>query len=279
MLDWLGSVQIRKRTSTRVELDLTRATAWTGWGLAAGGAWLVSLGAAVGDAARRARPRASAVLLGTLRRRLVFDRDEGLLRSEQRILGIRRRARDPAVPPARGRGRGAPRRDVRRVRRAPGRRHDPPRRGPPPGPAARARGGDRRGRRAAARVRRDDAGRGIRLSPQSTAGTVVRLDAPYLACPSLLLAARSPASRSSGGEPQPKTTEQVRKLAGVYPENFTLRQHRDHRGARPAARRHASASSTRRRRSRAASPHPCTYEVAAQRSPSTGRSTSTAATA
>src|SRR5258706_8760701 len=94
MRDWLGSVQVRKRSSTRVELNLTRATAWTGWGLAAAGIWLATLKpswaivlglfvAAVG------------VLLGTLRRKLVFDREDGLLRSEQTILGIRRRS---AVP-------------------------------------------------------------------------------------------------------------------------------------------------------------------------------------
>ncbi|HUJ60762.1 MAG TPA: hypothetical protein VLX92_19805 [Kofleriaceae bacterium] len=94
MLDWLGSVQVRKRTESRVELDLTRATAWTGWALALAGArllwfgpmWLRLLGALV---------LAMGGLLATLRRRLVFDRDDGLLRSEQRILGIRRRAAIP----------------------------------------------------------------------------------------------------------------------------------------------------------------------------------------
>ncbi len=43
MLDWLASVQIRKRTASRVELDLTRATAWTGWALVALGIWMVTL--------------------------------------------------------------------------------------------------------------------------------------------------------------------------------------------------------------------------------------------
>ena len=94
MLDWLGSVQISKRTATRVELDLTRATAWTGWAIAAGGAWVCTLG----------RPWLTllgvivlgmGVLLGTLRRQLVFDRDDGLLRSEQRVFGVRRRAAIP----------------------------------------------------------------------------------------------------------------------------------------------------------------------------------------
>jgi hypothetical protein len=94
MLDWLGSVQVRKRSSTRVELDLTRATAWTGWALAVFGIWLttlkpawaVALGVFVG---------AIGVLFGTLKRKLVFDREDGLLRSEQTILGIRRRQAIP----------------------------------------------------------------------------------------------------------------------------------------------------------------------------------------
>jgi hypothetical protein len=38
---------------------------------------------------------ASGVLLGTLRRHLVFDREDGLLRSEQRIFGIKRRSAIP----------------------------------------------------------------------------------------------------------------------------------------------------------------------------------------
>ncbi len=94
MLDWLGSVQVRSRTGTRVELDLTRGTAWTGWGLTAGGAWLVSLGA-VWAMVLGGLAVGAGVLLGTLRRKLVFDREDGLLRSEQRVLGIRRRAAIP----------------------------------------------------------------------------------------------------------------------------------------------------------------------------------------
>ena len=94
MLDWLGSVAVRKRSATRVELDLTRATAWTGWGIAGGGGWLITLGAvwAIGLGGLAI---AAGVLLGTLRRRLVFDREDGLLRIEQRVLGIRRRAAIP----------------------------------------------------------------------------------------------------------------------------------------------------------------------------------------
>jgi hypothetical protein len=93
VLDWLGSVQIRKRTDVRVELDLTRATAWAGWALCAIGGYLCTLGhwATLGGIV----VFGLGILLATLRRTLVFDRDEGLLRSEQRIFGVRRRAAIP----------------------------------------------------------------------------------------------------------------------------------------------------------------------------------------
>lgn len=94
MLDWLGSVQVRQRTATRVELDLTRATAWAGWALTGGGVWLAALGT-LWAAVLGGLSIGFGVLLATLRRHLVFDRDEGLLRSEQRVLGIRRRAAIP----------------------------------------------------------------------------------------------------------------------------------------------------------------------------------------
>ena len=94
MLDWLGSVQIRRRTAARVELDLTRATAWTGWAMTLGGirlAWLGGVWAVLAGVLIAG----SGILLATLRRTLVFDRDDGLLRSEQRVFGIRRRAAIP----------------------------------------------------------------------------------------------------------------------------------------------------------------------------------------
>jgi hypothetical protein len=87
-------VQVKERTATRVELGLTSGTTWTGWALAAGGGWLISLGA-LWSILLGVVILGLGVLLGTLQRRLVFDRDEGLLRSEQRILGIRRRAAIP----------------------------------------------------------------------------------------------------------------------------------------------------------------------------------------
>lgn len=94
MLDWLGSVQIRKRSANRIELDLTRATAWTGWGVAGAGArvaWIGPLWALVIGSVLLG----CGVLLGTLRRHLVFDREDGLLRSEQTILGIKTRSAIP----------------------------------------------------------------------------------------------------------------------------------------------------------------------------------------
>jgi hypothetical protein len=94
VLDWLGSVQIRTRSASRVELGLTRGTAWTGWALVAGGAWVVSLGA-LWSMLLGGLVIVLGALFGTLQRRLVFDREDGLLRSEQRIFGIRRRAAIP----------------------------------------------------------------------------------------------------------------------------------------------------------------------------------------
>jgi hypothetical protein len=94
VLDWLGSVQIRTRSPSRVELDLTRATAWTGWGLCAAGVYLMTMGV-VWIALAGGLVFGAGILLATLRRRLVFDREEGLLRSEQRILGVRRRTAIP----------------------------------------------------------------------------------------------------------------------------------------------------------------------------------------
>lgn len=94
MLDWLGSVAIRQRTEKRLELALTRGTAWTGWGITAAGAWLFTI-AAIWTAVLGVLVVAAGVLLGTLRRRLVFDRDDGLLHIEQRVLGVRRRAAIP----------------------------------------------------------------------------------------------------------------------------------------------------------------------------------------
>jgi hypothetical protein len=62
--------------------------------MSAAGAWLVALGALWAILAG-VLVIGLGGLLGTLRRRLVFDRDDGLLQIEQRVFGIRRRAAIP----------------------------------------------------------------------------------------------------------------------------------------------------------------------------------------
>jgi hypothetical protein len=97
MLDWIGSLRIRSRSTTRVELCLSRATAFAGWILLGGGAlaalalWRFSLVFA-------AVPGLVAIfglVLATLRRELVVDRNDGLLRVEQRVFGLASRAAIP----------------------------------------------------------------------------------------------------------------------------------------------------------------------------------------
>ena len=90
MLDWLGSVQVRKRTKSRVELHLTRGTSITGWGLVAAAMWLATVNVLWAWIAA-AFVGLVGLLLATLERSLVFDKDDGLLRMEQRILGFRRK--------------------------------------------------------------------------------------------------------------------------------------------------------------------------------------------
>jgi hypothetical protein len=96
MTDWIGTLRIRGRAAGRLELCLTRSTVVAGWvtllaGLAfAGLLWRWQL------------PRFVFLLPGivallgavliTLRRDLVFDRDDGVLRIEQRLLGIASRS-------------------------------------------------------------------------------------------------------------------------------------------------------------------------------------------
>ncbi len=92
MLDWIGTLRVRARTARRLELCLTRSTALAGWVVIAGGAALAVL------VMRWSLPRIAwmlpvlvalfGALLATMRRELTFDRDDGVLRIEQRLLGI-----------------------------------------------------------------------------------------------------------------------------------------------------------------------------------------------
>ncbi len=97
MLDWLASVAVVRRTERRVELAITRATEWAGWALASAASVAAIFAWSVAPmlAALPALIAVVGALLATTRRRLVFDRDDGLLRVEQRICGVRSRM---AVP-------------------------------------------------------------------------------------------------------------------------------------------------------------------------------------
>lgn len=92
MLDWIGTLRVRGRSTGRLELCLTRSTSFAGWVVAA-------VGIALGFLAWRWQlPRLIWVVpgvvllfgavLASLERELVFDRDNGVLRIEQHILGI-----------------------------------------------------------------------------------------------------------------------------------------------------------------------------------------------
>lgn len=95
MLDWIGTLRVRSRTARRVELCLTRSTQIAGWVLVA-----AAVGVALAVDAGLPRPAwilaaligLLGALLASLRRELVFDRDDGVLRIEQRLLGIASRA-------------------------------------------------------------------------------------------------------------------------------------------------------------------------------------------
>lgn len=97
MLEWLASVTVVRRTDRRIELAVTRATSWAGWTLcaSAGLAFALLWSSSRPLAATAALVALLGVLLATARRRLVFDRDDGLLRIEHRFVGLRSRM---AVP-------------------------------------------------------------------------------------------------------------------------------------------------------------------------------------
>lgn len=90
----LGSLRIRRRSARRIELALSRATHAAGWIAsalgAAGGLWL---GAWSTVAAVVAGIFALAgLVIATMRHDLCFDRDDGVLRIDQRLAGLPRHA-------------------------------------------------------------------------------------------------------------------------------------------------------------------------------------------
>lgn len=93
MFDWVGSLRVRERTSGRVVLALSRTTQTAGLallvvgGLVAALAWPVSVWLAF-------LPGLVAllgVLLATLRRQLVIDKEAGVLRVDQSAFGLANR--------------------------------------------------------------------------------------------------------------------------------------------------------------------------------------------
>jgi hypothetical protein len=90
MLDWVGSLRIRERSTERVVLSLSRTTEMAGvvllviGAVVAARAWPVSVWLAF-------LPSMVAVLgaiLASLRRELVIDREAGILRVDQRAFGV-----------------------------------------------------------------------------------------------------------------------------------------------------------------------------------------------
>lgn len=90
MLDWIGSLQVRERTSERVALSLSPATRWAGVALAVLGGYLAAVAWSMSPwlALIPAAGIGLGGVLATLRRELVFDREAGTLRIEQRTLGL-----------------------------------------------------------------------------------------------------------------------------------------------------------------------------------------------
>lgn len=94
MFEWIGSLRVRECSPMRVVLSLSRTTWVVGWLLVAAGAYL---GFVVWPIAPflTVLPGAIVVigaLLATMHRELVFDREAGILRMEQRAFGMKSRA-------------------------------------------------------------------------------------------------------------------------------------------------------------------------------------------
>jgi hypothetical protein len=97
MLDWIGSLMLRDRSSVRVVLSLSRSTLAAGWLLIAASALLAYLiwSLSVWLLAIPAAGILGGALLCSLRRTLIFDREGGVLEVEQGALGTVKRATIP----------------------------------------------------------------------------------------------------------------------------------------------------------------------------------------
>lgn len=93
MLDWIGSLRLRERSSMRVVLALSRSTRAAGWLTIAGCGFLAYLVWPISPwlATVPALGGLMGALLCTLHRRLVFDRAGGVLEVEQGAFGMMQR--------------------------------------------------------------------------------------------------------------------------------------------------------------------------------------------
>ncbi|HWN68344.1 MAG TPA: hypothetical protein VNM90_11950 [Haliangium sp.] len=97
MLDWIGSLRLRERSSMRVVLSLSRSTLVAGWLLIGASSLLAYLIWPL-SAWLLAIPVAGILgggLLCSLRRTLIFDREGGVLEVEQGAFGTAKRATIP----------------------------------------------------------------------------------------------------------------------------------------------------------------------------------------
>jgi hypothetical protein len=88
----LGRLRIRRRSARRLELALTRTTALVGWITTTAGAiaglWLVTR--SLWAAAVAGLLAIGGAVIATMRHDLAFDRDDGVLRIDQRLAGLPR---------------------------------------------------------------------------------------------------------------------------------------------------------------------------------------------
>jgi hypothetical protein len=89
-LGLVGTLRVRARSARRLELALTRTTHVVGWTVTLAGA-AIGLVVATWSLWATILPGVLAgfgLLVATMRQRLVFDREDGVLRIEQRLAGV-----------------------------------------------------------------------------------------------------------------------------------------------------------------------------------------------
>ncbi|HET6612087.1 MAG TPA: hypothetical protein VFG83_08870 [Kofleriaceae bacterium] len=90
VIDWIGSLKVREKSPSRVALSLSKTTRALGWAAVACGvvvaaqAWPISPYLAI----LPGLCVLAGAVIASLDRVLVFDRDAGVLRLEQRVIGL-----------------------------------------------------------------------------------------------------------------------------------------------------------------------------------------------